>query len=448
MMMNVAKLSCFLLLFVLGAALVSAETENPWLVEDTLPEDEVFWGRLRGLMTESEFSFSMSMSMQTCPKATHRQTLLYNVNSNPDTDKHVGVVVSTSSDGKRVAVLKQLLDDSAVVQVYGNNFRTGEEWVQLGQDVPIFGKIQREWWAFSKNMVALAGNGRQLVVASPFSDEANGTGRVDVYERRGGNPNWRRIRNPITGIDSPRFQMSVAVPFQAFAIAVATDRRMGSDSGYARVYGNPPLEGDWDLWDEILPDYDGDDGTVSNFGRRLAMSADGNRIGVSFFRSIGDEPKQFTRVYRFSAGNYLSFGSDIEGSGPSFSKDGDVVAISTAAKVYSYNDEENEWIQLGNDLFERGDDNYVASISGKGNRVALGDPLRDVNKGRVLIFDLHGAKWCKILETAGRNDFVNFGYSVSLSDDGNRYAVGAPFIQFNFGDSYAEVYEIAERRQE
>lgn len=76
--------------------------------------------------------------------------------------------------------------------------------------------------------------------------------------------------------------------------------------------------------------------------------------------------------------------------------------------------------------------------------MALGDPLWDMNKGRVQIlnYDAKTKKWCKTHE---KSVGTSLSTLATMSQEGNRYAVGAPFQPIlYFNDSYVEVYEITD----
>ena len=90
--------------------------------------------------------------------------------------------------------------------------------------------------------------------------------------------------------------------------------------------------------------------------------------------------------------------------------------------VFSLNAQ--DWPQLGQDIIGPSEVQEV-SISADGNRLAVGVP----GAGYVRIFEYNGSSWVQL----GANITVKedespsrFGFSVSLSADGNRVAIGAP----------------------
>ena len=67
------------------------------------------------------------------------------------------------------------------------------------------------------------------------------------------------------------------------------------------------------------------------------------------------------------------------------------------------------------------------ALSFDGNRVAIGAAVNE-NAGRVRIYDFVESQWMQSGSTfEGQAAGDRFGESVSLSSDGNRLAIGAPF---------------------
>lgn len=94
----------------------------------------------------------------------------------------------------------------------------------------------------------------------------------------------------------------------------------------------------------------------------------------------------------------------------------------------------SDWVQLGNDLLGVLDeDNFgrAVDISSDGNTVVVGAQYSDANgfnSGSVQVFGFDGSDWIQIGNTmTGTNNDDEFGTTVSISDDGNRIAVGAPY---------------------
>jgi hypothetical protein len=120
----------------------------------------------------------------------------------------------------------------------------------------------------------------------------------------------------------------------------------------------------------------------------------------------------------------------------SLSKDGSNVAISShthnentgKVKVYKLNG--SSWTQMGNDLNgeEQGDQfGFSISISEDGTKLAVGSPYHDSKRGRVQIYSWNIDKWDQMgsdIDGEAQGDYS--GYSVSLSSNGNVVAIGSP----------------------
>uniref|UniRef100_A0A7S1Z6A2 Anaphase-promoting complex subunit 4 WD40 domain-containing protein n=1 Tax=Trieres chinensis TaxID=1514140 RepID=A0A7S1Z6A2_TRICV len=130
----------------------------------------------------------------------------------------------------------------------------------------------------------------------------------------------------------------------------------------------------------------------------------------------------------------------------SMSTDGKRIAMSEGARdrnsglvrVYQYSSEgEGKWGQIGDDVGRSGPDDgfgYSMSLSANGNRIVVGRPMRQ--SGSVMVFDL-------IEDNEGNQSWKEFGrpikgldgdeykgknaWSISLSADGEKLAIGSDF---------------------
>ena len=119
----------------------------------------------------------------------------------------------------------------------------------------------------------------------------------------------------------------------------------------------------------------------------------------------------------------------------SLSADGSRVAIgapyngtgSDAGHVRVYDWNGSSWTQLGADIDgETAHDlsGWSVSLSADGSRVAIGALS---NEGTVRVYDWNGSSWTQLgadIDGEAAND--ESGWSVSLSADGSRVAIGAP----------------------
>jgi len=184
------------------------------------------------------------------------------------------------------------------------------------------------------------------------------------------------------------------------------------------------------------------------------MSSDGNTVAIVAPYNNGNGTNSgHVRIYQWNGSTWIQKGSDIDeeqtGDGPgnsvSISSDGNTVAIgapnnngngtsSGHVRIYEWNG--STWIQKGSDIEgeEMGDRSGCSvSLSSDGNTLAIGAEDNDGDlatgnqyKGHVRIYQWTGSAWIqKGGDIDGEADFDMSGYSVSLSSDGNRVAMGA-----------------------
>lgn len=100
--------------------------------------------------------------------------------------------------------------------------------------------------------------------------------------------------------------------------------------------------------------------------------------------------------------------------------------------VSRVNAEELQWYQVGSDIDgEAADDRsgFAVSLSANGNRIAVGAPYNDDNgedAGHVRVYELCDEQWIQVgADIDGPALCSEFGYSVSMSENGDRVAIGA-----------------------
>lgn len=215
------------------------------------------------------------------------------------------------------------------------------------------------------------------------------------------------------------------------------------------------------LWEKIGLNIDGES-TGDYSGRSVSLSADGSRvaIGSPYDDNVNGTNSGLTRIYTLSGGLWRQTGSDIIGmssndlSGYSVSlsaNDGSRVAIgapfndsngisSGHVRIYTLNGD--SWEQTGLDINGDAQDDqsgFSVSLSADGSRVAIGAPLNDsggINSGQVRIHTLNNGLWEITEQINGEAAGDRCGASVSLSADGNRVAIGAPHnnnVELNSG---------------
>ena len=133
-------------------------------------------------------------------------------------------------------------------------------------------------------------------------------------------------------------------------------------------------------------------------------------------------------------GDEFGFSVDLSADGTRVIVGARLHALETdfAGQVAVYKRAGNQWIPMGNaidgtqSMIEFG---YSVVISDDGNRIAVGAPKADpfgIDKGSVRVFEWINNQWIQLGESIdGSFVFDQAGQSVALSADGNRIAIGA-----------------------
>lgn len=204
------------------------------------------------------------------------------------------------------------------------------------------------------------------------------------------------------------------------------------------------------------------------FGHASALNADGSilAVGARYFANNGQERAGRVEVYqRLDNNEWINMGQALYGRNEqdqfgfsvALSDSGNILAVaepgfdgpvggrSGNVRVFEWNGQ--AWVPLGGEIVGE----QVASLFGvsislsaNGSRLAVGSPYNSGESnlslsGRVRVFELVDFQWQPLgqpLDGSYRLDW--FGWSVDLSSDGNRLAVGAPRNRIHGG--YARVY--------
>ena len=178
------------------------------------------------------------------------------------------------------------------------------------------------------------------------------------------------------------------------------------------------------------------------------------RVGIAFFLALicaGSFVSVSTVSPAWAVAAWSQVGSDIDGEATydesstsvSLSADGSRVAIgapfndgagTSAGQVRVFDLTGSSWVQVGDDIDgEAAWDNSGSSVSlsSDGSRVAIGAPDNGgggIFAGQVRVYDLSGGSWVQVgSDINGEAEGDIAGSSVSLSSDGSRVAIGAPY---------------------
>ncbi|CAK0804995.1 unnamed protein product [Prorocentrum cordatum] len=204
-------------------------------------------------------------------------------------------------------------------------------------------------------------------------------------------------------------------------------------------------------WSKLVQDIDCEAGDDYS-GASVSLSSDGSRVApVAYGNDGAGSMSGHVRVFGLSGITWSQVGQDIDGEAGndlsgwpsvSLSSDGSRVAIgaygndgagSTSGHVRVFGLSGNTWSQLGQDIDGEASGDYSGwpsvSLSSDGSRVAIGAYGNDgagSSSGHVRIFGLSGNTWSQVgqdIDGEAGDDLIC--YSVSLSSDGSRVAIGA-----------------------
>ena len=361
----------------------------------------------------------------------------------------LGSCVSLSGDGNTMAV-----------QVYKNNTSTNlnnsgdtivkvyrlinNKWSQIGQDLTQYTIPTNSHYINSS--ISLNKDGTVLVIGN-FKNDKN---TINIYKYE--NESWINYGSTIQGINinEEYTGYSVSVNDEGTIIAIGAsnnDDDIDNDGNPNNNIGRVQVYQMIDDWEQLGENIYGkvDDG---NFGMCVSLNSSGYRIAIGAYITNSNGT---TYVYELDGNNWIQLGNDIIGKASgdysgysvSLSSDGLVVAIgapkndgngndSGQVRVYEYSDSNESWTQLGQDIDgEASGDNsgWSVSLSGDGSRVAIGVSYNDgngTNSGHVRIYGYSNNVWTQLgQDIDGEASYDNLGISVSLSNNGTRIAIGA-----------------------
>jgi hypothetical protein len=276
-------------------------------------------------------------------------------------------------------------------------------------------------------------------------------------------PCWIQVGNDINGeAANDWFGRSVAMSDDGTRVAIGASGN-GSGSGHVRVLEYNASSG---AWIQLGSDIDGD-ASDDRSGVSVAISEDGSRVAVGAPKNDsngGDSGHVRIFDYNASSGAWIQVGSDIGGESAgdwfgfsvAMSEDGSRIAVgawknnggngnnSGHVRVFDYDTSSGDWIQVGSDIDgEASDDRsgYSVAMSEDGSRVAVGAFDNDENgnnSGHVRVFDYNTSSgaWIQVgSDINGEASDDYFGRSVAMSDDGTRVAIGAVLNDGNGNNS-------------
>ncbi len=371
-----------------------------------------------------------------------------------------GISVSISSNGNRVAIGSRLNDgngsDSGQTRIFEYS---GGNWSQIGNDIN--GEAAGDECGQS---VVISSNGTRVAVGAPNNNgNGNNSGHVRVYDFINGN--WSQVGGDIDGEtmgDRSGWSISLSEDGNRIAVGAIYNDANGNDSGHVRVYDY--INGNWT---QLGGDIDGED-PDDYFGWSVSLSYNGNRLAVGAPKNDGGGGNSGSvKIFEMMGGNWVQIGANIDGSAAfdecgtsvSLSSSGERVAVGAplnnnsngadAGQVRVFEFINNSWTQVGSNINGEALSDHsgnAVSLSHDGSLVAIGAPgngnAGGGDAGQVRIYEFNGNSWNQLgNDIDGEGSIDLSGTSVSLTADGTKVAIGAPFNNGNGTESgHVRVY--------
>ena len=241
------------------------------------------------------------------------------------------------------------------------------------------------------------------------------------------------------------FGFSTSLSRDGKTVAVGAIQHMGAEgkqySGYVKVFTF--LNGAWTMLGKKIPgERDG-----GKFGNSLSISSNGRVLAIGASHYTGSSEEQgMVKIYQLRD-DWEQVGVSIEGeptskSGTSISLSGDgmTVAIGSPShdqerghsRVFRYR--EGHWRKVGQDVTGESEEDGAGvsvSLSGDGATLVLGTHQpQKTGHVQVLRYDYDTDRWLLVGNViVGHGLSEHFGSSVSVSNDGTRVAISAPFAR-------------------
>ena len=257
---------------------------------------------------------------------------------------------------------------------------------------------------------------------------------IDVILNRNFNRNFFNQSNQLTPFD---------LSSDGTRIVLGTLDAIGDTKGSTKVF-----EWDGNVWTPI-----GDTliGKMNDYlGENVAMTHDGHRIIIGYTGNEGG----YVQVFEWEEENWKQVGGDIKkeandyfGMAVAISSNGDRILVGDPSKmgqgevhVYDYDSMRGSWDPKATLIGVHSGDDYgvTLSLSSEGNYFAVGTGKARNDTGRVDIYTLENFRWKKAITLNGA-DTEQFGHDVDFSKEGTRLVVGAP--RYNDFSGRTIVYE-------
>ncbi len=264
---------------------------------------------------------------------------------------------------------------------------------------------------------------------------------------------WQQIGTDIFGSENYGVGHAISMNADGTILAVGSPNADfgGVNSGQVRI-----LSYDGDDWAVIGEPINGDIPNAK-LGYSVALSDSGSRVifGTTFITTPNGNFTGKANVLEWNGSSWLPVGDEINGffNGDNFgwavsiSENGNRVAVSAPyagangsqlGEVRIYELTGSTWQQIGTKISGQANMDLMGfsiKLSGDGNRIAMGSHQNDEafpDAGNIRVFEWNGTTWSQLGETINglaETDF--FGKNVDFSADGNR-VIGSSISLLNF----------------
>jgi hypothetical protein len=421
-------------------------------------------------------SFQPSMVPSTLAPTSLVWESLGEVISPPDDSFLFGFSLSLSADGNRVAIGAPS-GQGGTVSIYkiGRDDDGYSSWNQVGNTLNDFPENNR-----AGTSVSISADGSTVAVGAPNADDPQGkrfTGMVEIYVLMSDEVTWERMGSPIYGEGAfDRLggeSSSISLSSDGARVSVGAKLNdadsFDSNTGSVRVYEFNG--GDWvqlgqELNGEGIGDSAGFSTDISGDGRCVAIGAPNSDnpnlvspddAGQVYIYQLDTENGQWEQMgqalggqqRRDKAGYSVSLSHSCTHVAVSSQVDSAAFAGNGTVEVFRFDNSTELWEQVGSSLVgavmnDRA--GFDIALSLEGSRIAIGAPYHDRSQGYVIVYDFNGSDWQALGEPLRQDDVNLSGYSISMSRDGRRIAIGSPddfsFDSLSGSSGEARVFEL------
>ncbi len=320
-----------------------------------------------------------------------------------------------------------------------------QDWTQIGNN--IYGEFEYDHFGTS---VCLSSDGSIVAIGS-FTVTQNETSGVSVYQNITGE--WQLKGNIIIGDElGDWFGYCISLNSDGSIVAVSAPHSNGNGTNSGKVQIFQDISGTWtQLGNDIYGEYPEDES-----GFIVDLNSDGSIVAIGAYRnSENGFNAGHVRIFQLISGVWTQLGDDIDGEAfddkcgysVCLNADGNIIAVSSVGYgdndqgcVRIFRNESGVWTQLGNSIDGLADDDilgYSVGLSDDGYKIAIGAPSFDtLSTGYVKAYQYSNGSWIQVGNNInGQFAGDRFGRALSLNSDGSIVAIAA--ANFGVGSSIA-----------